>query len=49
MRCRLETIGDALIWGLWEINTDAIINIRFGDLESDTYKHELMNKILVRS
>ena len=30
-RDRLETIDDALIWGLWESQTDSIIDVRFGD------------------
>ena len=42
----LETRGDVLIWGLWEIHTDDIIDIRFGDLDADTYKNEPMDKLL---
>ena len=42
----METRGDILVWVLWEIQTDAIIDIRFGDSNFDTYKHETMDKLL---
>ena len=42
----LETRCDVLIWGLWERQTDAIINIIFGDTDTGTYKHEPTEKIL---
>ena len=35
----LETMGDFLILGLWEIQTDAIISFIFGDYDTDTYKY----------
>ena len=44
----METRGDVLIWGLWESQTDAIIDVKFGDTDTDTYKHELMDKLLAR-
>ena len=45
---RLETSGDILIQGLWKIYTDAIIGVRFGDLDADTYRKEPMDKLLAR-
>ena len=42
----METRGDVLIWILWEIQTDAIIEVRFGDADADTYKYEPMYKLL---
>ena len=36
------------IRGLWEIQIGAIIDIRFGDAEADTYKPEVMDKLLVQ-
>ena len=42
----LETRGDVLIRGLWEIHTDAIIDVRFGDSDAETYRKETMDKLL---
>ena len=42
----METRGGVLIRGLWERHTDAIINVRFGGSDKDTYNHEPMDKIL---
>ena len=44
----MEIRGDVLIRGLWESQTDAIIDVRFGDLDADTYKHKPMDKLLAR-
>ena len=30
------------------MQTDAIINVRFGDSDADTYKYEPMDKLLAR-
>ena len=46
MRSELETICDFLIQELWESYTDAIIIIRLGGAEVDTYKQEPMDNIL---
>ena len=35
-----------LIRGLWEIHTDTILGIIFGDDDEDNYKYEPMNKLL---
>ena len=43
----METRGDILIRGLWEIHTGAIIDVRFGDAVADTYKYEPLGKLLV--
>ena len=42
----METRGDNLIWGLLEIQTDTIIDVRFGNSDADTYMKELMGKLL---
>ena len=42
----LETRGEILIQDLWVIQIDAIINVGFGDVDTDTYKYELMDKLL---
>ena len=44
----METRGDVLIQGLWKSQTDAIIDVRFGDSDADTYRKEPMEKILAR-
>ena len=49
MRAILYTRGDVLIWGLWEIHTDATIDVIFGDLDADTYKHEPVDNLLASS
>ena len=33
-----ETQGDVSIRGLWEIQTELIIGVRFGDADADTWK-----------
>ena len=43
---RLETRGEIIIQGLWEIQTDSIIEIRFGYSDADTYSKEPMENIL---
>ena len=45
-RVRLDTRGDIIIQGLWEIQTDAIIDVRFGDSYMNPYKNEPMYKLL---
>ena len=42
----MDTRGDFLIRVLWEIHTDAIIDVRFGDSGTDTYRKELIYNIL---
>ena len=43
-----ETQGDVLIRGLWEIQTDDIIDVRFIDSDADTYVKEGMDTLLLR-
>ena len=43
-----ETRGDVLIRRLWEIQTDAIIDIRFGDAGAETYVKERMDTTVPR-
>ena len=43
-----ETQGDMSIRGLWEIQTEAIIDVRFGYSNADTWKPEEMDKLLTR-
>ena len=40
----METQGDVLIKGLQEIQTDTIIDVRFGDSDADPYRKEPMEK-----
>ena len=42
----METRGDVLVWGLWERHNDTIIDVRFVYSDTDTYKHELMYKLM---
>ena len=44
----METRGDVLIRGLWEFQNDAIIDVKFRDADMDTYKNQLMDKLLAR-
>ena len=41
-----ETHSDVSIRGLWEIQTEAIIDARFGDADADTWKPEVMDNLL---
>ena len=43
----METREYILIQGLWESQTDAINDIRFGDSENETYKKKPMKPLLV--
>ena len=45
-RVRLETRCDFLIKGLWESQTDAIIDVIFGDTDADAYNNEPVKNIL---
>ena len=42
----LETSGDVPIQGLWEIQTEAIIDVRFGDADANTWNTQGMDKLL---
>ena len=42
----METRGDVLIQGLWYRHTDAVINIKIGDADADTYRFEPMVTIV---
>ena len=42
----LETRGDILIRGLWERWADAIIDVKLGDADAETYRFELMVVLL---
>ena len=42
----METRGDVFIRVLWKIHTGAIIKVRFGDSDANTYKYDLMDKLL---
>ena len=44
----MDTIGNTLIRGLCESQTDAIIDVRFGDADADTYKHKPIDKLVTR-
>ena len=42
----MEKRGDVIIQGLWEIQTDAITDIIFGDADKNTYKYVPIYKLL---
>ena len=42
----LDTKGDVFIQGWWEIQTNAIIGVRFGYADADTYKYYPMKNLL---
>ena len=42
----METQIDVLILVLWEIHTEVIIDIIFGDLDKETYRKEPIDKLL---
>ena len=44
----MEIRCDVLIWGLWEIQTGFIINIKFGYSYAETYRNEPMYNHLSR-
>ena len=46
VRGLLDTISNVLIRGLWEIQTGAIIDVRFGDADVYTYKYEPVDNLL---
>ena len=41
-----ETKSDVSIRGLWEIQIEAIIDVRFGDADTETWKLARMDKLL---
>ena len=48
MRIIPETWGEVLTRGLWEIQTDAIIGVRFGNSDADICVKEGMDTLLPR-
>ena len=44
----METRGDVLIRGLWDRQTDAIIDVKIGNADADTYRFEAMVMLLDR-
>ena len=45
---RLDTQDDVMIWVLWDIQTDAIINIKLGDAYMKTYRFEQISALLAQ-
>ena len=43
---KLEKQGDVSIWGLWEILTEAIIDVRFGGADTDSWNPSIMDNCL---
>ena len=43
-----ETQGNVLIRVLWEIQTDSIIDVKFGDADAETYVKKGMDTLLPR-
>ena len=41
-----ETRGDVSIWGLWESQTEAIIDVRFRNADTDSRNPVIMDKLL---
>ena len=43
-------MGGVMIWGLWDSQVDAIIDVKLGDADADadTYKYKLMTSLLTR-
>ena len=37
-----DTQGGVMIWGLWDRQVDAIIDVNLGDADADTYKYKPM-------
>ena len=45
---KLETWGDVMIWGLWDQQTDAFINVRLGNADAYYYRFEPMAELLTQ-
>ena len=43
-----ETLGGVVVRGLWDRQVDAIIGVKIGDADADTYKYETMAALLSR-
>ena len=43
-----ETRGGVMIRGLWNCHVDAIIDVKLGDTDADTYTYEPMTSLLTR-
>ena len=43
-----DIMGDVMIQDLWDRKVDAIIDIKLGDADADTYIHEPIKKLLAR-
>ena len=43
-----ETWGDVMVRGLWDYQVGAIIDVKLGDFDSDSYKYEPMAALLSR-
>ena len=41
-----DTGGDVMIWGLWYQQADAIIDVKLGDADADSYTYEPMAALL---
>ena len=41
-----ETRGDVIIQGLWDRNSDAIIYVKLGDSDADSYKYDTMPALM---
>ena len=43
-----ETRGDVMIQSLWDLRVDAIIDVKIGDADADTYKYKPKKALLAR-
>ena len=42
----METRGDIIAWGLWDRQTNVIIDVKLGNADVDTYRFDLMVNLL---
>ena len=42
----METLGDVMIRGLWGIQIYAIIDVKLGNADTDTYRYDTMAELL---
>ena len=43
-----DTRGDVMIQGLWDSQVDAIIDVKLGGSDADTYKYKPIKSLLAR-
>ena len=43
-----DTRGDVMIQGLWDRQVDAILDVKLGYSDTDTYKYDTITSLLAR-